>query len=69
VAAYSGETYGRNDFATKFFIFDVSGNYIQTLETGYKILDFCYDKENNRIIMGLDDEMQFAYLDLNKVIQ
>lgn len=50
---------------TKFLIFDKNGDYIQTLEVGHPILTFCYDKENNRIIMNLDDEMQVSYLDLN----
>lgn len=54
---------------TKFIIFDINGNYIQTLETGYQITDFCYDEENNRIIMGMDDEIQFAYLDLNGILK
>lgn len=51
-------------FPTKFLVFDIEGNYIETLETGYQIRNFCYDKENNRILMGLDDEIQFAYLAL-----
>ena len=29
---------------------------------------FCYDKDNNRIIMNLDDEIQFAYLDLEGLL-
>jgi hypothetical protein len=49
---------------TKFLVFDLNGDYIKTLETGYQIIYFCYDSENNRIIMTMDDEMQFAYLDL-----
>ena len=31
----------------------------------YKIADFCYDKENNRIIMCMNDDIQFGYLDLD----
>ena len=53
---------------TKFLMFDINGDYIKTLETGYVIQYFCYDEENNRVIMSLDDEMQFAYLDLNDLL-
>jgi hypothetical protein len=67
VVAYSGKNNSTNDiYSTKFLIFDINGNYIQTLETGYKIVDFCYDKENNRIILSLNDEIiQFAYIDID----
>lgn len=58
----SGEIKGT--YPTKFIVFDTNGNYMQTLETGYRIARFCYDKDNNRIIMSLDDDIQFAYLDL-----
>jgi hypothetical protein len=51
--------------STKFHVFDLTGDYIQTLETGYRITYSCYDKENNRIIMALDDDIQFAYLELD----
>ncbi len=54
---------------TKFLVFDINGNYLNTLETGYWIVNFCYDKEKNRIILHLDDEIQFAYLDLDRLIE
>ncbi len=56
------------DRPTKFLVFDMNGNYIQTIETKCQILNFCYDEKNNRIIMSLDDDMQFAYLDLSGLI-
>ncbi|WP_294477353.1 BF3164 family lipoprotein [uncultured Bacteroides sp.] len=76
VALYSGkETFYNSgsgrikvEYPTKFLVFDMNGNYIQTMETKYPILNFCYDEKNNRIIMSLDDDMQFAYLDLDSVI-
>ncbi|MCL2311573.1 MAG: 6-bladed beta-propeller [Firmicutes bacterium] len=69
VAAYSGGNYNNDEyFPTKFFIFDLDGNYLKTLDVGYKIYDFCFDKENNRIIMSLNDMIQFAYLDLDGLI-
>ena len=39
---------------TQFLIFDLEGNYQQTIETGYQISDFCYDKDNDRIVMNFD---------------
>lgn len=68
-ALYSGGDH-RTDayYPTKFLVFNIDGNYLQTLETGYKISNFCYDKENNRIIMVMNDDMQFAYLDLDGIV-
>lgn len=60
--------YSLTHYPTKFLVFDLKGNYIKTLETGYNIIRICYDKDNNRLIMTLDDEIQFAYLDLNELI-
>ncbi|MDR2916481.1 MAG: 6-bladed beta-propeller [Tannerella sp.] len=57
-----------NGYPTQLLIFSIDGTYIQTLETEYSILDFCYDKDNNRIIMSLDENIQFAYLSLDKII-
>jgi hypothetical protein len=75
IASYSGgDTFTKDEngiksnYPSKFLIFDIKGNYIKTLEVGYSIVDFCYDKDNNRIIMSLDDEMQFAYLELDDLI-
>jgi hypothetical protein len=65
--SFSKETGTRFIFPTKFLVFDLDGNYLQTLETGFPIIKFCYDSENNRMIMSLDDEMQFAYLDLDEI--
>ena len=72
VALYSGEKIlnkeGRSNFPTKFLVFDLDGNYLKTLETGYKIARFCYDKDNNRIIMSMDDDIQFGYLDMKEFL-
>lgn len=72
VALYSGEdfvtTAGKPIYATKFLVFDLEGNYLKTLETGYPIINYCYDNDNHRLIMSLNDKMQFAYLDLGKLL-
>ena len=69
-AAYSGKTntFDTESFPTRFLVFDINGDYIKTIETGYKMVDFCYDPDNNRILMVFDDEMQFAYLDLDGIV-
>lgn len=67
--AYAG---GRNwtdeERATKIMVFDTVGNYISTLDVGYKIIHCSLDKENQRIIFTLDGDMLFAYLDLKDLI-
>ncbi|MDR2968261.1 MAG: TolB-like 6-bladed beta-propeller domain-containing protein [Tannerellaceae bacterium] len=76
VTLYSGkEAFIRSEngeikanWPTKIMIFDISGDYIQTLETGYNISRFCYDEENNRLILSFDDEIQFGYLNLDGLI-
>jgi hypothetical protein len=68
-ATYRGEDIlnekGQSIQPSKLFVFDIIGDYIQTLETGLHISDFCYDERNDRIILSLDDEMQFGYLELD----
>jgi len=71
VALYSGEKSfkdGKSVYPTKFIVFDLEGNYLKTLETGYQIIDFCFDKDNHRLIMGMDDDIQFAYLDVGELL-
>lgn len=72
VVLYSGNKSITKDrktiFPTKIVIFDLDGNYLKTLETNYPIINFCYDKDNDRIIMSIDDEIQFAYLDVGTLL-
>ena len=68
-ALYSGNDYrSRERYPSQIIIYDCNGNYLKTLETGYHILHFCYDKENHRLILYTYDEMQFGYLDLEGII-
>jgi len=57
-----------SEYPTQFLIFNTKGDYIKTLETEYAIIDFCYDEDNNRLIMHLDEDIQFAYLSLDGII-
>jgi hypothetical protein len=69
-ASYSGgkpidEQRMRAIRATRILVFDIHGNYIHTLETGLQIADFCYDSDNNRLLIcQYDGDIQFAYLAL-----
>ena len=70
IASYSGGDMSTDEYyPTKIFIFDINGNYIKTLEIGYRISDFCFDEENDRIIFALDDVIQFAFLDLKGLVE
>lgn len=53
---------------TRLIVFDLEGNHLTTLETGYPIISFCYDEDNNRLIFAFNDAIQFGYLDLNNII-
>ena len=69
VVSYSGNDNNSEERnPTKFMVFDLNGDYIKTMDIGYKISDFCYDKENNRLILSLNDVIQFAYLDLDGIL-
>lgn len=68
-ATYAGENHSQeNHIPTKFIVFDTRGNYIKTIETDHRISDFCYDGVNDRVILNLDSEIQFAYVDLDGLI-
>lgn len=70
ITTYSGgDNFSNEYFPTKFIVFDMTGNYIKTLDIGRMIDHFCYDKENNRIIMSLNDEMEFGYLNLDGLLE
>ena len=50
------------------FVFDMDGNYRKTLDVGYKIQDYCIDEDNSRVIFVFSDEIQFGYLNIEKLI-
>lgn len=66
--SYCGEDYARDSFRQRFWSLIWKGIILKTLETGYKISDCCYDSFNNRIILSLNDVVQFAYLDIDGII-
>ena len=68
-AAYSGEDHRSREFhPTQIHVYSTEGEYIKTLKVGYHITGYCYDKENHRLILDLNDDIQFGYLDLEGII-
>lgn len=65
--AFGGAHTSKETLTTAFLVFDLQGNYLHTLETGSDILGFCYDKDNNRLIICFDAEIQYGYLDLSQL--
>jgi len=69
LARYSGASwFASRVFPTGILVVDLTGNYLKTLETGYRISEICYDEKNNRLILFLDEEFQFAYLDMSGLL-
>lgn len=64
--SYIGEDWNHNDGARVIHVFNIAGDYVKTLDIGRRINRMCCDEENKRIIMNLDSEYQFAYLDVEK---
>ena len=68
IASYIGDDWNHNDGARVLHVFNIAGDYLKTLDIGCRINDLCYDEDNKRIIMNLDNEYQFGYLDLEKYV-
>lgn len=68
LASFSGGDYDREYEPTKLLEFDINGDYVKTLDVGYRIFNMCYDEELNRLYLNFDDEIQFGYLDLDGLI-
>ena len=67
--SYSGKDNFSNNYSpTCIMFFSLDGNYLKTLDIGYKFQDFCVDEENDRLIFAFSDEIQFGYLDLEGLI-
>lgn len=64
--SYIGDDWAHNDGARVIHVFNIAGDYLKTLDVGRRINRMCCDEENKRIIMNLDSEYQFAYLDIEK---
>ena len=56
-------------YLTRLLVFGMDGEYIKALDVGYKINNMRYDNKANCLYMNLNDEIQFAYLDLDELIR
>lgn len=53
---------------SKFIIFDLSGNYIKTIDTGSQFSTFCVDNDSKRVIVFFDDrDNPLAYFNYNEL--
>lgn len=68
VASYIGEDWNNNNGASVLHVFSITGDYLKTLDVGRRINYICYDEADKRIIMNLDSEYQFAYIDAEKYL-
>ncbi|WP_019541474.1 6-bladed beta-propeller [Proteiniphilum acetatigenes] len=69
IASYSGGNRLTEEYyPSKLLIFNINGDYIKTLDIGYRISDFCYDKQNDRLIFNFEDMIQFGYLEMNNIL-
>ena len=72
IALYKDGNIGSNTVgaeATQFLVFDINGDYIKTLETGYNVIIFTIDTDANRVLMVVDDEdTTFAYLEIGELL-
>ena len=66
--SYIGDDWAHNDGAKVIHVFNIAGDYLKTLDVGRRINRMCCDEEHKRIIMNLDSEYQFAYLDVEKYV-
>lgn len=66
-ASYSGgNRFSDEYYPTLIHVYDTEGDYIKTLDIGYRISHFCYDKQNNRLVFNFEDIIQFGYLQLEE---
>lgn len=56
------------NWPTKLVFFDLNGNYLKTLDIGYRVCSYIWDNRNNRLLFSFNDDIQFAYLNLNGII-
>lgn len=68
-AAYSGADHRSREFhPNNIHIYNLNGEYVKTLKMNYHITGYCYDRDNHRLILELNDDIQFGYLNLEGII-
>lgn len=72
IASYIGDSrlvvkgnISKGNSPSKFIVFDMQGNYLKTIDTGFEFSRFCVDEENKRIIAYFNDrEEPLGYFDI-----
>ena len=68
--SFSGKKYHSDNYLpNEIIVFNLNGDYLKTLDIGHLIKDFCYDNTNNKLILSLDSDIQFASLKLDDVLK
>jgi hypothetical protein len=73
IASYIGDSrlvvkgnISKGNSPSKFIVFDMQGNYLKTIETGFEFTRFCVDEENKRIIAYFTGrEEPLGYFDIS----
>jgi hypothetical protein len=73
IASYIGDSrlvtkgnISKGNSPSKFIVFDMQGNYLKTIDTGFEFSRFCVDEENKRIIAYFSDrEEPLGYFDIS----
>ncbi|MBQ6745570.1 MAG: 6-bladed beta-propeller [Bacteroidaceae bacterium] len=68
IAAYSGKRASEDRMPTICYVFDLKGNYVKTLDIGYKIWRMSVDENLSRLYFSFQDAFQFGYLDLKGLL-
>ncbi|WP_313382193.1 6-bladed beta-propeller [Proteiniphilum saccharofermentans] len=66
IVSYSGGNWNTEEYyPDKLLIFNLDGDYIKTLDIGYRIVDLIYDPQKDRLVFNFEDMIQFGYLALD----
>lgn len=66
IVSYSGGNWDTEEYhPDKLLVFSLDGDYIKTLEVGYRMVDFIYDPTHDWLIFNFEDVIQFGYLQLD----
>ena len=68
IAAYDGKKSRDYGMPLICHVFDLEGNYVKTLDVGYKIWRISVDEANDRLYFSFQDIYQFGYLDLKDIL-
>lgn len=68
IAAYDGKRRQDNGMPLICHVFDLDGNYVKTLDIGYKIWRMSVDEDNSRLYFSFQDIFQFGYLDMKGIL-